>query len=38
VLGTLLGQKLLKRLPESRFRKVVGLVVLLLGLYMFSRV
>ena len=37
VLGTLVGQKLLKKLPESRFRKIVGLVVLLLGLYMFSR-
>ena len=38
ILGTLVGQKLLKRLPESRFRQVVGLLVLLLGLYMFSRV
>ena len=38
VAGTFLGQRLLKRLPERQFRKVVGLLVLLLGLYMFSRV
>jgi uncharacterized protein len=38
VAGTLVGQRLLKRLPDSQFRKVVGLLVLLLGLYMFSRV
>lgn len=38
VAGTFVGQRLLKQLPESRFRKVVALLVLLLGLYMFSRV
>jgi uncharacterized membrane protein YfcA len=37
VAGTLIGQRLLRGLPESRFRKVVALLVLLLGLYMFSR-
>ena len=38
VAGTFVGQRLLKRLPEAQFRRVVGLLVLLLGLYMFSRV
>lgn len=37
VAGTLIGQRLLRGLPESQFRKVVALLVLLLGLYMFSR-
>ena len=37
VAGTLAGQRLLKGVPESQFRKIVGLLVLLLGLYMFSR-
>jgi uncharacterized protein len=38
VAGTLLGQRVLKRLPQSRFRRVVALLLLLLGVYMFSRV
>jgi uncharacterized membrane protein YfcA len=38
VAGTLVGHRVLRRLPQSQFRKVVGLLVLLLGLYMFSRV
>jgi uncharacterized membrane protein YfcA len=38
VAGTFLGWRLLTRVPESRFRQVVGVVLLLLGLYMFSRV
>jgi uncharacterized protein len=38
VVGTLGGGRVLKRIPPQLFRKVVGLLVLLLGLYMFSRV
>ena len=37
VIGTLLGERVVKRLRESMFRRIVGLLVLLLGLYMFSR-
>jgi len=37
LVGTLIGQRLLKRLPASAFLKVVSVVVLLLGLYMFTR-
>ena len=32
ILGTVLGEKLLARVPESRFRAVVGALLLLLGL------
>ena len=38
VVGTLAGGRVLRRLPEPRFRKVVAGLVLLLGIYMFSRV
>jgi uncharacterized membrane protein YfcA len=32
VIGTLFGEKLLARVPEQRFRAVVGVLLLLLGL------
>lgn len=32
VAGTLVGEKLLKRVPEQRFRTVIGVLLLLLGL------
>jgi uncharacterized membrane protein YfcA len=37
VVGTLAGQPMLRKIPERLFRKLVGLLVLLLGLYMLSR-
>ena len=37
LLGTIAGEPVLKRMPPSNFRKVVGALVLLLGIYMFSR-
>jgi uncharacterized membrane protein YfcA len=37
VLGTLLGRKVLGRIPQPVFRRIVGGVVLLLGLYMLCR-
>jgi uncharacterized membrane protein YfcA len=37
VVGTFAGERVLKRLPEWLFRQIVGLLILLLGLYMFSR-
>ncbi len=36
IIGTIVGERLLKRLPGPVFRRIVGLLVLLLGLYMFS--
>ena len=35
--GTLAGGPLLKRLPEDRFRQVVGLIIFLLGLSILIR-
>ena len=37
VVGTVVSERLLKSFPESIFRKTVGLVILLLGLYMFAK-
>jgi uncharacterized protein len=37
VLGTLGGRRVLARIPEKVFRRIVGGIVLLLGLYMFWR-
>lgn len=37
VVGTIVGERGLKRLSPSLFRKLVGVLLLLLGLYMFSR-
>jgi len=34
ILGTFLGWRLLLRIPEARFRRIVGVVILPLGLYM----
>jgi len=34
VFGTLLGKRLLRRLPEKTFRRVVGVLILLLGVWM----
>jgi uncharacterized membrane protein YfcA len=36
-IGTLVGRQLLTRIPEKAFRRTVGAVVLLLGLYMLRR-
>jgi len=38
VAGTLAGERVLKRIPPRLFRKLVALLVLALGFYMFSRV
>src|SRR5262245_18338123 len=35
VVGTIVGERVLKNLTDSMFRKLVGLIILLLGLYMF---
>ena len=37
VLGTLLGTRLLARIPESMFRRLVALILAALGTYMLSR-
>jgi len=37
VIGTLVGRQLLDRIPEKVFRRTVGAIVLLLGLYMLYR-
>jgi uncharacterized protein len=37
VAGTILGERILARIPPRIFRKVVALLVLVLGIYMFSR-
>ncbi|MGZ5487722.1 MAG: sulfite exporter TauE/SafE family protein [Candidatus Aminicenantales bacterium] len=37
VIGTLVGRRLLDRIPERAFRRIVGAIVLLLGLYMLYR-
>ena len=37
VIGTLVGARLLKRIPSHLFRALVGALVLLLGVYMFFR-
>jgi hypothetical protein len=34
LLGTLFGERLLKRIPEHRFRQVVAVILLMLGVYM----
>jgi len=38
VIGTLVGGRVLTKMPPAVFRKVVGALVLSLGIYMFSRV
>jgi uncharacterized protein len=38
VSGTFLGLKVLKKIPESSFRKVLGGLILLLGIYMLATV
>ena len=38
VLGTAAGLAVLRRIPEQRFRTVVSGIVLLLGVYMLSRI
>jgi len=35
--GTLIGARLLRRIPESIFRRIVGLLVLAIGIYMLVR-
>lgn len=37
VIGTLAGTRILKRIPPRLFRKLVAVLVLALGVYMFSR-
>jgi uncharacterized membrane protein YfcA len=37
VVGTLVGARLLTRIPAPRFRAIVGVLVLALGVYMFVR-
>jgi uncharacterized membrane protein YfcA len=37
VLGTLVGARLLKAIPPDSFRKTVGALILMLGVYMFFR-
>jgi uncharacterized protein len=37
ILGTFLGERLLRGIPERRFRRVVAVLVLVLGGYMLSR-
>jgi uncharacterized membrane protein YfcA len=37
IVGTLLGTRLLRRIPEDVFRRVVGLLVLAIGVYMLIR-
>jgi hypothetical protein len=37
VVGTALGARLLQRLPQQSFRKLIGVVLILLGLYMVLR-
>ena len=37
VIGTLAGERILRRLPESWYRRVVGLLLVALGLYMLLR-
>ena len=34
VIGTLLGKRLLQRIPETAFRRVLGVLILLLGVWM----
>jgi uncharacterized membrane protein YfcA len=34
VIGTALGARLLTRLPQQSFRKLIGVVLILLGVYM----
>jgi uncharacterized membrane protein YfcA len=38
VAGTFAGTRLLTRLPEDRFRKILGILLVVLGLYMMTRV
>jgi uncharacterized membrane protein YfcA len=35
--GTLAGERILRRVPESWYRRVVGLLLVVLGLYMLLR-
>jgi uncharacterized membrane protein YfcA len=35
--GTLVGQRLLARIPEGLFRRVVAILLLALGVYMLAR-
>jgi len=37
VIGTVIGRRILDRLPEKAFRRTVGALVFLLGLYMLCR-
>ena len=37
VIGTIFGGQVLKKMPATLFRKVVGVLLVILGLYMFSR-
>ena len=37
VVGTMVGRPALKRIPPALFRKLVGALILLLGVYMFAR-
>ena len=37
LIGTLFGERLLKRIPEDRFRQVVAVLLLLLGAYMITK-
>ena len=36
ILGTLLGTRFLRRVPERAFRRVVAVLLLLLGIYMIA--
>jgi uncharacterized membrane protein YfcA len=37
VVGTLVGTRLLRWIPESPFKRIVGLLVLAIGIYMLVR-
>jgi len=37
LIGTLFGERLLKRIPEDRFRQIVAVLLLLLGAYMITK-
>jgi len=35
--GTLLGTRVLRRIPENIFKRIVGLLILAIGIYMLIR-
>ena len=36
ILGTIVGRPLLKRIPERLYRKLISIIILALGLWMFT--